>query len=218
MIETSGDVDRILTDILSEYPNYEFNDDSFLSKPNQAYEWMHFHDTLSSKLYGSQDWELAPYLSQPVLACHHLFASPMSRANMGYDRKWGDDEDGTPPLPFSGPRAAFAAHEAQKENRAMLQAIQAQLPPTLMRAFRSAEDVATDFIPYLIRLVSPDVKPVVVGGAGSSTASVRKDSEKVMVKRAAEVMADVGIVLHRGKIESDSVVSRGPQWVYRMEP
>lgn len=218
MIETSGDVDRILTDVMSEYPNHEFNDDSFLSKPNQAYEWMYFHDVLSSKLYGSQDWELAPYLSQPVLACHHLFASPMSLANMRYDRKWGEDEEGAAPLPFSGPRAAFVAHETQKENRAMLQAIQAQLPPTLMRAFRSPEDVATDFLPYLIRLVSPDVKPVVVGGGGSSTASVRKDTEKAMVKRAAEVMADVGIVLQRGKIEDDSAFSRGPQWVYRMEP
>ena len=45
-----------------------------------------------------------------------------------------------------------------------------------------------------------------------------KDTEKAMVKRAAEVMADVGIVLQRGKIEDESAFSRGPQWVYRMEP
>lgn len=220
MIETSGDVDRVISDILADYPNHEFNDDSFLSKPNQAYEWMHFHDALSSKVFGSQDWELAPYLSQPVLACHHLFASPLSsRSNTGmHDRKWGE-EDEAPPLPFSGPRAAFVAHETQKENMAMLQAIQNQLAPTLMRAFRSAEDIATDFLPYLIRLVSPDVKPVVVGGSGGSgTASVRKDTEKAMVRRAADVLADVGIALQRGKIETDSIVNRGPQWVYRMEP
>ncbi|RYP05817.1 hypothetical protein DL765_009732 [Monosporascus sp. GIB2] len=219
MIETSGDVDRIMTDVISDYPNHEFNDDSFLSKPNQAYEWMYFHDTLSSKIFGGQDWELAPYLSQPVLACHHLFASPMTSGNMGYDRKWGEAEEGeAPPLPFSGPRAAFVAHETHKENRAMLQAIQGQLSPTLMRSFRSPEGVATDFLPYLIRMVSPDVKPVVVGGSGSGTASVRKDTEKAMVKRAANVMADVGIALQRGKIESDPNLNRGPQWVYRMEP
>ncbi|RYO90937.1 hypothetical protein DL764_008347 [Monosporascus ibericus] len=219
MIETSGDVDRIMTDVISDYPNHEFNDDSFLSKPNQAYEWMYFHDTLSSKIFGGQDWELAPYLSQPVLACHHLFASPMTHGNLGYDRKWGEaEEDEAPPLPFSGPRAAFVAHEAHKENRAMLQAIQSQLSPTLIRSFRSPEDVATDFLPYLIRMLSPDVKPVVVGGSGLGTASVRKDTEKAMVKRAANVMADVGIALQRGKIESDPNLNRGPQWVYRMEP
>lgn len=100
----------------------------------------------------------------------------------------------------------------------MLQAIQAQLNPTLGRSFRSAEDIATDFLPYLVRMVSPDVKPVIIGGSGASTASVRKDTEKAMVKRAAEIMAEVGITMHKGKIESDSLVNRGPQWVYRMEP
>ncbi|OTA69334.1 ATPase [Hypoxylon sp. EC38] len=222
MVETSGDVDRVMTEVFLDYPNHEFNDDSFLSKPDCAYEWMHFHDTCSSRTFGSQDWELAPYLSQSILACHHLFASPIKRANLGYERKWGntDAEDEAPPLPFSGPRADYVARETEKENRAVLQGMQAQLPPTLMRSFRSPEDIATDFLPYLIRLVSPDVKPVVVGGSGDQrgTASVRKDTEKAMVKRAADVLAEVGIELQRGKIESESPFSRGPQWVYRMEP
>ncbi|KAI0144318.1 hypothetical protein GGR57DRAFT_482787 [Xylariaceae sp. FL1272] len=221
MVETSGDMDRVLTEIYSEYPSREFNDDSFLSKPNQAYEWMHFHDTCSSRIFGSQEWELGPYLCQPILACHHLFASPIRRANMGFDKRWGNEgEEEAPPLPFSGPRADFAARESEKENRSMLQALQAQLPPTLMRSFRSAEDVSAEFLPYLIRMVSPDVKPVVVGGSGDSrgTASVRKDTEKAMVQRAANVLAEVGIELQRGKIESESPFSRGPQWVYRMEP
>ncbi|RWA14279.1 hypothetical protein EKO27_g781 [Xylaria grammica] len=221
MVETSGDVDRVLTEVFSGYPNHEFNDDSFLSKPNQAYEWIHFHDMCYSRLFGSQDWELAPYLYQPILACHHLFASPIRRANIGYERKWGDNGDNEAPvLPFSGPRADFAARESEKENRSMLQALQAQLPPTLMRSFRSAEDVSTEFLPYLVRMISPDVKPVVVGGSGDArgTASVRRETEKVMVQRAATILAEVGIELQRGKIENDSPFSRGPQWVYRMEP
>ena len=41
-----------------------------------------------------------------------------------------------------------------------------------------------------------------------------------MVRRAAQVLAEVGIALHKGKIEPD--VAAGPaartQWVYRMEP
>jgi len=221
MIETSGEVDRVLTEVFSGYPNHEFNDDSFLSKPNQAYEWMHFHDTCSSRVFGTQEWELAPYLSQPILACHHLFAAPIRRANPGYERKWGDNgEDEAPVLPFSGPRADFAARETEKENRSMLQALHAQLPPTLMRAFRSVEDISADFMPYLIRMVSPDVKPVVVGGSGDlrGTASVRKETEKLMVQRAASILAEMQIELHRGKIESETPFSRGPQWVYRMEP
>lgn len=220
MIDTSGEISHILTEVFAEYPNREFNDDSFLTKPNMAYDWLHFHDACQAKLYASQEWELAPYLSQPVLACHHLFASPKRHIpSKGYDKHWGADAEGeAPPLPFSGPRADYQAFEAEKHNRAQLQTIQAQLPPTLMRSFRSAEDVATEFLPYLTRLVSPDIKPVVVGGSAGSTATVRKESEKEMVKRASEVLAEVGIALQKGKIESEGFNSRTPQFVYRMEP
>lgn len=78
MIETSGEVSRVVTDVFAEYPNRDFNDDMYLTKPNLAYDWLHFHDTCQSRLFSSQDWELAPYLSQPALACHHLFASPVA--------------------------------------------------------------------------------------------------------------------------------------------
>lgn len=221
MIDTSGEISHIMTEIFSEYPNREYNDDLYLSKPNQAYDWMHFHDTCQSRLFSSQEWELAPYLSQPVLACHHLFASSKRHIpNMGFDRRWGGDaqEDAPPPLPFSGPRADYQAFEAERQNRSQLQALQSQLPPTLMRSFRSVEDVAAEFLPYLVRLISPDVKPVVVGGSQGTTASVRKESERAMVKRASQVLAEVGIALEKGKIESDSLVNRTPQYVYRMDP
>jgi chromosome transmission fidelity protein 18 len=50
---------------------------------------------------------------------------------------------------------------------------------------------------------------------------VRREGEKAMVRRAAQVLAEVGIALHKGKIEVDAATA-GPvtqaQWVYRMEP
>ncbi|KAK4660949.1 Chromosome transmission fidelity protein 18 [Podospora pseudocomata] len=222
MIDTSGEVDRIMTEIFLEYPNRDFNDDSFLTKPDIAYEWMHFHDTCSSRIFSAQEWELAQYISQPVLACHHLFASARRHQPAAHERKWGeDDPNEAPPLPFSGPRADYEAREAEKLNRAILQGIQDSLPPSLSRSFRSPEDIATDFLPYLVRLVSPDVKPVVIGGSDKtgSIASVRREGEKAMVRRAANVLAEVGIQLHKGKIEDGSggLVGR-TTWVYRMEP
>ncbi|KAK5998232.1 Chromosome transmission fidelity protein 18 [Cladobotryum mycophilum] len=225
MVDSSGEIGYIVTEIFAEYPNREFNDDHYLSKPNKAYDWLYFHDACQSRLYSSQEWELAPYLSQPVLACHDLFASPIkhfANAMNGFSNRRGfgaeAEEDQTPPMPFSGPRADYQAHEAEKLTRTQLQALQNQLSPTMMRLFRSAEDVATEFLPYLVRMVSPDVKPVVVGGSQGTTASVRKESERAMVKRASEVLAEVGIALQKGKIEGETLSSRGPQYVYRMEP
>ncbi|KAG5984316.1 hypothetical protein E4U55_005287 [Claviceps digitariae] len=237
MIDTSGEISTIMTEVFAEYPNREFNDDIYLTKPNQAYDWLHFHDACQSQLYRSQEWELAPYLSQPILACHHLFASPKRHYADGtgsFEKRWDGashnytntnnfsaqrmSEDDSPPLPFSGPRADYQAREAEKQTRSQLQALQGQLNPTLTRSFRSPEDVATELLPYLIRLVSPDVKPVVVGGSQGSMASVRKESEKAMVKRASEILAEMGIQLQKGRIESEVTGARGPQYVYRLEP
>jgi chromosome transmission fidelity protein 18 len=224
MADSSGEISYIVTEIFSEYPNREFNDDSYLTKPNQAYDWLYFHDACQSRLFASQEWELAPYLSQPILACHHLFASPKRHfaSGMGSNNNQrsgvSGEEDAGPSIPFSGPRADYQAFEAEKQTRAQLQSLQGQLSPTMIRLFRSAEDVATEFLPYLARMLSPDVKPVVIGGSQGTTASVRKESERVMVKRASEVLAEVGIALHKGKIETDVISSRGPQFVYRMEP
>ena len=220
MVDTSGDIERIITDIFSEYPNQPFNDDSVLSKPDMAYEWLHFHDACSSRVFTSQDFELAPYLSQPILACHHLFSSP-ARHYFGAanePKKWGDEEP-EEPLPFTGPRADYSAHEAEKANRATILTLQANLTPMLLRSFRSPEDIATDLLPYLTRMLTPEIKPIVVGGSGDQRgiASVRKETEKAMVRRAVDVMSGVGVLFERGKLDGD-FGSRATQWVYRMEP
>ncbi|OBT93704.1 hypothetical protein VE01_08038 [Pseudogymnoascus verrucosus] len=230
MIDTSDESDRIMSDIFSTYPTQPFNDDSILSKPDAAHEWFHFYNACSKGVYQEQSWELMPYLSQPILACHNLFASSTRRPVQEYEKKRTDDDGAAEvEIPFTGPRADYEATEAKKLNRAMLVELQDSLRDehhlfreqnaTLLRSFRSPEDMATDLLPYLIRILSPDVKPVVVGGSGDSKgiASVRKEGEREMVKRAAEVMASIGVTYQRGKLEGD-FGSRVTQWVYRMEP
>ncbi|KAF7939442.1 hypothetical protein EAE99_001247 [Botrytis elliptica] len=229
MIETSGDTDRIMTDIFGEYPNQPFNDDSILSKPDAAYEWLHFHDSCSSRVFSGQEWELAGYLTQPVLAWHHLFASPARhyfRSENQPNKKWSkNDEDAEPeaePLPFTGPRADFSAFEMEKLNRSTIQELQSQLDAKLLRSFRSCEDIAMDLLPYVVRMISPEVKPIIVGGSGETKgiASVRKDSEKRMVKRAVDVMSEIGVIYERGRLEGSDVGAKwgASEWVYRMEP
>ncbi|KAB5545960.1 P-loop containing nucleoside triphosphate hydrolase protein, partial [Coniochaeta sp. 2T2.1] len=150
MVETCGEIDRIVTD------------------PDTAYEWLHFHDTCSTRLFAGQEWELGRTSASP---CWRAITSlprssdtcPPSRIDSGAIRG-----ESAPPVPFSGPRADFEAREAEKVNRAMLQGIQAALPPNKW--------------------------PV---------ASVRRDSERTMVKRAANVLAEVGIQLIKGKIEAE---------------
>ncbi|KAK6004507.1 hypothetical protein QM012_008369 [Aureobasidium pullulans] len=220
MVDTSGDIDRIMTDCFSAYPDQPYQDDNYLSKPDEAYEWLNFHDQLSSAVFSHSEWELATYLAQPILAFHHLFATPNrshSTAN-----KWNEQEtteDNEPPTPFSGPQASYQAHETQKSNFEILQTLQASLSLPLLRMFPSPTAMSTEFVPYLTRMLNPNVSPVVVQNSGISTASVRKASEKLLVQRAVNAMTASGIRFDRIRLESEGTSHSGPQtYVYRMEP
>ncbi|KAF2193185.1 hypothetical protein K469DRAFT_619803 [Zopfia rhizophila CBS 207.26] len=217
MVDTSGDCDRIVTDCFTAYPEKPYQDDTLLSKPNSAYDWLHFHDTISSAVHGSQEWELAPYLSQSVLAFHNLFASP--RQSQTSNQPYDPDAQTSP---FSGPSAPFIASELLKANRAQLLGLHSTLSLPLTRLFRSPEDLASDLLPYVLRMLSPAVKPVIVntgpsGSKSAATASVRKASEKALVKMAVEAMAATGVRFEKSRVEMEDA-GRNGGWVYRMEP
>jgi chromosome transmission fidelity protein 18 len=184
---------------------------------------------------GSQEWELAPYLSSPVLAFHHLFASS-STARQAYAASTssktfnngteGDESaDFTAPTPFSGPGAAYSAAETLKANKSAIQALQTSLALRLARMYRSHSDIATELLPFILRMLAPDIKPVVIthgssasGNKGATTASVRKASEKALVARAVECMAATGVRFEKTRVEHENAARNNGGFVYRMEP
>ncbi|KAJ5775756.1 uncharacterized protein N7511_000767 [Penicillium nucicola] len=214
MVDSSGDQDRCVSDCFASYPIQQYQDDNYFSKPNTAHDWLHFHDTMSSKVYSSQEWELIPYLSQSVVAFHHLFATAAGKTEI---EKNDDNEDVEEAHPFSGPRADFAAFEAQKANRATLIAFHNSFSAPMARIFRSSESVITDLIPHLTRMLAPDVKPVIIRGNGDqrSSASVRKESERALVQSAVGVMSGMGVTFEKVRVEQDGNYGG---WAYRMEP
>ncbi|KAK4541778.1 hypothetical protein LTR36_007310 [Oleoguttula mirabilis] len=227
LLDTHSDTDRIMTDCFTSYPEHPFQDDTLMSKPAAAYEWLHFHDALASAVYTSNEWEMAPYLSTPVLAFHHLFASPTRAQYAGTATHTAADteDDAPPPHPFTGPQASWAAREATKHHAALLQTLQSTLGLELSRLFSSTSDIATDLLPYLLRMLSPNVTPTIVGGSGTDkgTASVRKASEQLLVQRAVQAMGASGIRFERTRVTTDDGGGGGSswqnaQWVYRMEP
>ena len=216
MVDTSGESDRVVNDCFTTYPTQSWQDDTLLSKPDAAYEWLHFHDRVSAKVHVSQEWELGHYLSQAVLAFHSLFASPAKQSWSSEQKRWDDDEEEE--LPFSGPRADHAAWEALKHHKEILRSLQSSLSIPLHRCFKSAEDISTDLLPHLVKMLTPDVKPIVVGGSGDQRgiASVRKEGEREMVQRAVSVMAAAGVSFERTRVESNQ--NGVSSYIYRMEP
>ena len=220
MVDTCGDHDRLMTDCFAAWPTQVFQDDTYLSKPNAGYDWLGFHDRLSSRVFGGQEWELNPYLSSGICAFHHLFAN-VERGAKNWDDNNGKEEEEVEEHPFSGPRADFAAFEAEKQTRAVLTEFQSTFSAPLLRLFRSTDTVATELVPNVANMLAPDVKPVVVGGSAGfgSVASVRKQSEKSCIQNSVRVMGGLNISFEKARVEIEGggAHSHGG-FVYRMEP
>ena len=216
MIDASGESDRIMTDCFTSYPSQPFQDDTFLSKPNAACDWLHFHDLLSSKVHAEQEWELSSYLSHSILGFHHLFASSARQA-WSDQKPWDEDAD-EEPKPFSGPKADYEASEKLKQNKSIFQGLQSSLTIPLIRSFRSEEVLSTDLLPHLLKVLAPNVKPITVGGSGeqASIANVRKEGERRMIERIVGIMDAVGVVFERVRVESSQ--TRPSSYIYRMQP
>ena len=219
MIDTCGDHDRVATDCFATYPTQTFQDDVQLSKPNASYDWLHFHDSVSSRIYSGQEWELTPYLNTSACGFHHLFAT-IDKGNTA----WNDErheEESEEAHPFSGLKADFAAYESEKQSRTMLSELQSSFSASMLRLFSSVDAIATELIPNVGKILAPDVKPVVIGGSGgsASVASVRRETEKSCVRTAVRTMLALNLSFEqiRVEIEGGGAHSNGG-YVYRMEP
>ncbi|TGZ77230.1 P-loop containing nucleoside triphosphate hydrolase protein [Ascodesmis nigricans] len=208
LVEALGEFDKITADCFASYPTRHYNDDFRLSKPNMAYEWLYFADLLSSR----QAHELAHYLCQPVVAFHHLFASPTASA--AFDKDATED-----PPPFSGMNADWEAREMTKHHHSVIQTLHSSLDSIrLSQTFKSPASISTELAPYLNMMISPNISPVVIRGKdGLSVSSVRRDSEKALVSRAVEAMTATGVRFEKVRVEAVSD-GHNPSWAYRMDP
>lgn len=219
MIDTCGEHDRVIADCFATYPTQVYQDDVQLSKPNAGYDWLHFHDCLSSRIHSGQEWELAPYLNTSACGFHHLFAA-VDKGNNAWNEDMREEEQAEV-HPFSGPKADFAAYEAEKQSRSLLTELQSSFSGSLLRMFSSVDTIAAELIPNVGRMLAPDVKPVVIGGSGgsASVASVRKENEKTCIRNAVRTMVALDISFEKVRVE---IEGGGPHsnggYAYRMEP
>ena len=221
MVDMCGDHDRLMTDCFQTYPTQTFQDDTFLSKPNTSYDWLHFHNSLSSRIFSGQEWERNPYLSTGACAFHNMFAG-ISNGTSAWENTAEKQETEEQSHPFSGVRADFAAYEAEKQTKTVLTEMQGTFSAELLRLFSSPDVIATELIPNVSRILCPDVKPVVVGGSGGgpAVASVRRESERNCVQNSVRVMNALNIAFEKVRIENEGYGSGSGSggFAFRMEP
>ncbi|KAF1811574.1 hypothetical protein P152DRAFT_508107 [Eremomyces bilateralis CBS 781.70] len=242
VVEACGEVDRVVSDTFAAYPEHPYQDDTIFSKPTLAHEYLHFHDQISSRVHASHEWELGSYLSLAPLALHNLFAvpaavasrneAPLNHAPRGLN---GTKDPSAQPGRFPG-------DHAEKEYAALLSHMESILPHPTSSTFRNNNLIVLELVPYLLRILSPGIKVVGVGGTKGATASfacVRKASEKAMLALSVNAALATGITFERVRIENTSAAEQDPDekgeqldqptksmaqaqanmgWVYRLQP
>jgi chromosome transmission fidelity protein 18 len=161
-------------------------------------------------------------MSSSILGFHNLFATSLPGHARANDAKKIQDKDAPDAAPYTGPSAPFQVREGLKANNFGISALQTNLSIPLARMYRSKDSIATELLPFVLRFLAPDVKPVIIntssgkGQKAAPMASVRRQDEKDRVFRAVECMAATGVRFERHRVEDDKLASGG--WVYRMEP
>lgn len=171
------------------------------------------------------DSAASSYLTYPILAFHHLFASgtgpsAASAREREQEREREQASSSSPPVPFSGLGADWEAHEAKKEHTSILTAIHASLAsPRLAQTFKDPASIAMELAPLVSRMLAPQISPVMVGGSANAVASVRRDGEKKLVVRAVSAMEAVGARLEKVRVEAAQGIATGAAgWAYRLDP
>lgn len=171
------------------------------------------------------DSAASSYLTYPILAFHHLFASgagpsAASAREREQEREREQASSSSPPVPFTGLGADWEAHEAKKEHTSILTAIHASLAsPRLAQTFKDSASIAMELAPLVSRMLAPQISPVMVGGSANAVASVRRDGEKKLVARAVNAMEAVGAHLEKVRVEAaQGIATAAAGWAYRLDP
>ncbi|RPB29003.1 hypothetical protein L211DRAFT_845028 [Terfezia boudieri ATCC MYA-4762] len=167
-VQRCGEFDKIMTDVFGTYLTRPYHDDTRLSKPNLAYEWLWFHDLISSRVFSEQEFELMGYLAVPSMAFNTLFGTSSVTAGHGafltsatkMGGAAGVEEDDSESLPFQGPKADWDYREGVKATKHIVQSIQSNiliLPGSLGEynsISRAAADEPNHASPMAIRRAS----------------------------------------------------------------
>ncbi|GAO48920.1 hypothetical protein G7K_3082-t1 [Saitoella complicata NRRL Y-17804] len=183
-VMTNGEYDKVMMGCFTAYPTQPYHD-NLLSKPCQASDWLFFHDSIQRGIFDRQLGELGHYSPYAPVAFHHLFGTikrhvPVERSNADWD-----------------------AHQKTLQNREILDTLMSHTTPTLRQIFRGSETFVLELASFLIRIISPDLKPV--------NSQLVKSGEREMLKRVVEAMIGFEMKYVQYKTEEGLLI-------YRLEP
>ncbi|OWT35579.1 chromosome transmission fidelity protein 18 [Cryptococcus neoformans Bt1] len=181
IINSCGEYDKLLLGAFEHYPNLKPLDGT-MKNLTKVHEWLAFSDRLQARVTSEQEWELLGYMPWGVGAWYPHLASQANSSK-----------------PTEYPKIDYEAYQTRVSNEEVATAFKNVLPPILRSMFTTSTTL-TELIPFLMRIISPPLKPV--------NANIVKPAENAVLERLVELMIPLGLTFYKEKAENGQPMMR----------
>lgn len=140
-VMSNGEVERIMQGCFEAYPMMRFHDVA-LEKFCFIGEWLHFYDQLNYRVNERHEYDMFKYLPYPIVNFHRYFAGAAVQEHR-----------------VEYPRVDYEVYSAKKSYENLIEVFMAGIHPQ-KRRFLNREMIASELVPLLMHVISPELKPV----------------------------------------------------------
>lgn len=173
-VQACGEYDKVMQGCFEHYPHLKPLDTSF-NNINRIHDWIHFYDRLSHRVSSEQEFDLMGYMAYAVVPWHHHMAAPANAQ-----------------IPVEYPKADYECFLTASTNKEVATSLEHAIPPSLRGSF-TATTVLTELAPMLMRIISPNLKPI--------NANLVKADERAILARLVDLMLSLNLRFERDKTE-----------------
>ncbi|KAA1103243.1 hypothetical protein PGT21_010911 [Puccinia graminis f. sp. tritici] len=181
-ISACGQNDRIIQGCFESYLGMKQPTDLWQTY-DRLHEWLDFHDRLETKIWKEQEYQLSGYVPYSIAIWRELMGNVTNKAP-------------------DYPKIDYEHFLKRSINEETLSSFNSHLPPIVKASFKSQE-VVCELLPFLIRILSVDLRPV--------NSKLIKKEEKDVLARLVSIMIELGLKFVQDKSEDG-------QLSYTLEP
>ncbi|TYJ55605.1 hypothetical protein B9479_003755 [Cryptococcus floricola] len=181
IIQSCGEYDKVAQGVFEHYPHLKPLDGT-LGNVGSVLDWVAFTDRLQGRIGAEQAWDLMGYVPWSLGAWFPHMAAQANSAK-----------------PAEYPKADYEAYQNRTANELVTSQFTTLLPPVYRTLF-STTTTSTELIPFLMRIISPPLKPV--------NANIVKPGEKALLDRLVELMLPMGLRFFAEKAENGQPIMR----------
>ncbi|KAI8089045.1 uncharacterized protein BX664DRAFT_126288 [Halteromyces radiatus] len=183
-VSTSGDIEKLMQGCFEAYPMMKFHDEA-MSKLVQLGDWLDFYDHLSHRANDLHDYSVYGYMSYALVNFHRFFAgSVVQEHRMEY------------------PKVDYEVFAKKKSYDNLIHIFVSGIHPS-QRRFLPRDQLVLNVVPRLLRIISPELRPV--------NKHLIKPQEKETLARLVNVMLEYGMTFTQHRTEEG-------QFSYTLEP